>query len=87
MIAERGLTAAVLAHEIRNPLAALRFQIHSLRKTSDTDRISQTADTIDSELLRIQAARLPTTSNTKRPPPSAASPSISTPRAAICRCS
>jgi signal transduction histidine kinase len=55
MIAERGLTAAVLAHEIRNPLAALRFQIHSLRKTSDTDRISQTADTIDSELLRIQA--------------------------------
>jgi signal transduction histidine kinase len=54
MIAERGLTAAVLAHEIRNPLAALRFQLHSLRRTSDPERIAQTADTIDGELLRIQ---------------------------------
>src|SRR5688572_11905682 len=34
MLAERGLTAAVLAHEIRNPLAALRFQLHSLRVNS-----------------------------------------------------
>lgn len=55
MLAERGLTAAVLAHEIRNPLQALRFQLHSLRKNSgDAQRVSGTAETIDSELLRIQ---------------------------------
>ena len=34
LLAERGLTAAVLAHEIRNPLQALRFQLHSLRKNA-----------------------------------------------------
>jgi signal transduction histidine kinase len=45
----------VLAHEIRNPLAALRFQLHSLRKNSaDAGRVAGTADTIDGELLRIQ---------------------------------
>jgi signal transduction histidine kinase len=55
LLAERGLTAAVLAHEIRNPLAALRFQLHSLRKNSaDTTRVSGTADMIDAELSRIQ---------------------------------
>lgn len=55
LLAERGLTAAVLAHEIRNPLAALRFQLHSLRKNSgEVDRVSATADTIDAELSRIQ---------------------------------
>lgn len=55
MLAERGLTAAVLAHEIRNPLQALRFQLHSLRKNADDpQRVSGTAETIDSELLRIQ---------------------------------
>jgi signal transduction histidine kinase len=55
MLAERGLTAAVLAHEIRNPLAALRFQLHSLRKNKiDEERVQTTADTIDSELSRIQ---------------------------------
>ena len=54
-VAERGLTAAVLAHEIRNPLAALRFQLHSLRKNAaDTDRVTGMADTIDGELSRIQ---------------------------------
>ena len=55
MLAERGLTAAVLAHEIRNPLQALRFQLHSLRRnSSDTTRVITTVDTIDNELLRIQ---------------------------------
>jgi signal transduction histidine kinase len=55
LLAERGLTAAVLAHEIRNPLQALRFQLHSLRKNSqDPGRVTGTAETIDSELLRIQ---------------------------------
>ncbi|MGA2497619.1 MAG: HAMP domain-containing sensor histidine kinase [Tepidisphaeraceae bacterium] len=55
LLAERGLTAAVLAHEIRNPLQALRFQIHSLRKNAaDAGRVGATADTIDSELERIQ---------------------------------
>jgi signal transduction histidine kinase len=55
MLAERGLTAAVLAHEIRNPLAALRFQLHSLRRNgADEGRVTRVADTIDSELLRIQ---------------------------------
>ena len=55
MMAERGLTAAVLAHEIRNPLQALRFQLHSLRKNSENpDKVTGTAQTIDSELLRIQ---------------------------------
>lgn len=54
-LAERGLTAAVLAHEIRNPLAALRFQLHSLRKNAaEPSRVNGTADTIDSELSRIQ---------------------------------
>lgn len=55
MVAERGLTAAVLAHEIRNPLAALRFQLHSLRRNgADPQRVQGTADTIDGELSRIQ---------------------------------
>ncbi len=55
LLAERGLTAAVLAHEIRNPLAALRFQLHSLRKNADdSTRVAGTADTIDTELSRIQ---------------------------------
>lgn len=55
LLAERGLTAAVLAHEIRNPLQALRFQLHSLRKNAgDSERVGATADTIDSELERIQ---------------------------------
>jgi signal transduction histidine kinase len=55
LLAERGLTAAVLAHEIRNPLQALRFQLHSLRKNSeDPSRVGRTAETIDSELSRIQ---------------------------------
>jgi signal transduction histidine kinase len=55
LLAERGLTAAVLAHEIRNPLQALRFQLHSLRKNSqDPSRVTGTAETIDSELMRIQ---------------------------------
>jgi hypothetical protein len=54
-LAERGLTAAVLAHEIRNPLAALRFQLHSLRKhAGQEERVATTADTIDNELVRIQ---------------------------------
>jgi len=54
IMAERGLTAAVLAHEIRNPLAALRFQLHTLRNnTADPARITGTADMIDGELLRI----------------------------------
>ncbi len=55
MRAERGLTAAVLAHEIRNPLAALRFQLHSLRRNADRPgRVDEVATTIDAELLRIQ---------------------------------
>jgi signal transduction histidine kinase len=55
LLAERGLTAAVLAHEIRNPLQALRFQLHSLRRNSaDPGRVTGTAETIDSELSRIQ---------------------------------
>jgi signal transduction histidine kinase len=55
MLAERVLTAAVLAHEIRNPLAALRFQLHSLRRNaSDAVRVTSMADTIDGELMRIQ---------------------------------
>src|SRR5688572_29797698 len=55
MLAERGLTAAVLAHEIRNPLAALRFQLHSLRRNAqDESRTTRVADTIDAELMRIQ---------------------------------
>jgi signal transduction histidine kinase len=55
MMAERGLTAAVLAHEIRNPLQALRFQLHSLRRNAeDPERVNGTAETIDSELGRIQ---------------------------------
>lgn len=53
--AERGLTAAVLAHEIRNPLAALVFQIHSLRRNAaDPSRVVATADTVEAELKRIE---------------------------------
>jgi signal transduction histidine kinase len=55
LLAERGLAAAVLAHEIRNPLAALRFQLHSLRRNAkQEERVTATADTIDNELVRIQ---------------------------------
>jgi len=55
LLAERGLAAAVLAHEIRNPLAALRFQLHSLRRNAgQEERVAATADTIDNELVRIQ---------------------------------
>jgi signal transduction histidine kinase len=55
LLAERGLTAAVLAHEIRNPLQALRFQLHSLRRNAqDPARVGATSETIDSELSRIQ---------------------------------
>lgn len=55
LLAERGLTAAVLAHEIRNPLQALRFQLSSLRRrAADNERVAATADTIDAELSRIQ---------------------------------
>lgn len=55
LLAERVLTAAVMAHEIRNPLAALRFQLHSLRRNAgDSARVAATADTIDNELMRIQ---------------------------------
>jgi signal transduction histidine kinase len=55
LLAERGLTAAVLAHEIRNPLQALLFQLHSLRRNSeDPSRVTGRAETIDSELSRIQ---------------------------------
>jgi signal transduction histidine kinase len=53
--AERGLTAAVLAHEIRNPLQALRFHLHNLRHAAgDVAQVNATADTIDAELGRIQ---------------------------------
>jgi signal transduction histidine kinase len=55
LLAERVLTAAVLAHEIRNPLAALRFQLASLRRNAENPlRVTQTAGTIDGELSRIQ---------------------------------
>lgn len=55
LLAERVLTAAVLAHEIRNPLAALRFQLASLRRNVENpERVTQTAGTIDGELSRIQ---------------------------------
>jgi signal transduction histidine kinase len=55
LLAERVLTAAVLAHEIRNPLGALRFQLASLRhNAADPARVGQTADTIDTELLRVK---------------------------------
>ena len=55
LLAERVLTAAVLAHEIRNPLAALRFQLASLRRNADNpERVTLTAGTIDGELSRIQ---------------------------------
>jgi signal transduction histidine kinase len=54
LLAERGLTAAVLAHEIRNPLQALRYQLYTLRKNaSDPQRVGSTSDMIDSELSRI----------------------------------
>jgi signal transduction histidine kinase len=55
LLAERGLTAAVLAHEIRNPLAALRFQLHSLKRgAGDAERVGAAASTIEEELIRIQ---------------------------------
>lgn len=55
LLAERGLTAAVLAHEIRNPLAALRFQLESLRRNNASpERVTTTAETIQGELIRIQ---------------------------------
>lgn len=53
--AERGLTAAVMAHEIRNPLQALIFQISTLRRNAGNgERVGDIANTIESELHRIQ---------------------------------
>jgi signal transduction histidine kinase len=44
-----------LAELEQRPLAALRFQLHSLRRRAeDPQRVVGTADTIDSELSRIQ---------------------------------
>jgi signal transduction histidine kinase len=54
MVAQRGLTAAVLAHEIRNPVQALQYQLHSLRRNaSDPERVTAACDTIGGELSRI----------------------------------
>jgi signal transduction histidine kinase len=53
-LAERGLAAAVLAHEIGNPMQALLYQLQSLdRHRQEPERVSATAKLIAAELDRV----------------------------------
>ncbi|MCL2647539.1 MAG: ATP-binding protein [Phycisphaerales bacterium] len=65
LLAERGMLASVLAHEVRSPLTALRFNLHSLRGlvaayaakgrggSGDTDRQLVLTDRCEREIRRL----------------------------------
>jgi signal transduction histidine kinase len=58
MLTERGMLASVLAHEVRSPLTALRFNLHSLRtlvsgRSSDVDRQVELTDRCEREIRRL----------------------------------
>jgi len=58
LLTERGMLASVLAHEVRSPLTALRFNLHSLRnlvaaKSTDAERKMELADSCEREIRRL----------------------------------
>ncbi len=58
LLTERGMLASVLAHEVRSPLTALRFNLHSLRslvasQSVDVDRQVSLVDRCEREIRRL----------------------------------
>jgi len=61
LLTERGMLASVLAHEVRSPLTALRFNLHSLRtlitapvkRDTDADRQLTLTDRCEREIRRL----------------------------------
>ncbi|HUO07158.1 MAG TPA: HAMP domain-containing sensor histidine kinase [Phycisphaerae bacterium] len=59
LLTERGMLASVLAHEIRSPLTALRFNLHALRQLLTTniadqsDKQTQLTDRCEREIRRL----------------------------------
>jgi signal transduction histidine kinase len=58
LLTERGMLASVLAHEVRSPLTALRFNLHSLRtliggRSTDIDRQVELTDRCEREIRRL----------------------------------
>ena len=58
LLTERGMLASVLAHEVRSPLTAIRFNLHSLRslisaRSSDADRQVELTDRCEREIRRL----------------------------------
>lgn len=58
LLTERGMLASVLAHEVRSPLTALRFNLHSLRallaaRSTDADRQVELTDRCEREIHRL----------------------------------
>jgi signal transduction histidine kinase len=60
LLSERGMLASVLAHEVRSPLTALRFNLHFLRTiiespAPDTARMMDIISTCQREMRRLDA--------------------------------
>jgi signal transduction histidine kinase len=57
LLTERGMLASVLAHEVRSPLTALRFNLHSLRNyvltEAGTEKQLELADRCEREIRRL----------------------------------
>jgi len=58
LLSERGMLASVLAHEVRSPLTALRFNLHSMRSLAanageKAARLTTLADSCDREIRRL----------------------------------
>ncbi|MGC8624447.1 MAG: sensor histidine kinase [Phycisphaerae bacterium] len=58
LLSERGMLASVLAHEVRSPLTALRFNLHFIRDISespnpDPDRYAALVDACEREVRRL----------------------------------
>jgi len=58
LLTERGMLASVLAHEVRSPLTALRFNLHALRnlivtKSPKVERQVELTDSCDREIRRL----------------------------------
>ena len=58
LLTERGMLASVLAHEVRSPLTALRFNLYSLRSllarsSTDADRQVELTDRCEREIRRL----------------------------------
>jgi signal transduction histidine kinase len=60
LLSERGMLASILAHEVRSPLTALRFNLHFLRTIiesppSDQSRMLDIISTCQREMRRLDA--------------------------------